>query len=374
MSEPQKPKRQRKVKPPKDQKASKPFAGHPMDWLALMLSDPKRNSSAIRVAVGLAGHVNRKRRDNCVWPSVGTLAREVGLKKRSVEVYLTDLVLDGFLQRTRRGQNSNFYTLSEPDDNPQQTADLDAQPTADRKQSKSADSSGSKASPDPQFDVAQSAARRISDPQSAVAHIEEPEKEPEKEPLEDDAEGAALQAPAQPPVAHSPSSTNGPVLRAADAASDGPLPRCRANTSPAPGFLPPDAAELLELIGNAERYAESNPDLTRRDYHSPKLTEAEALAVYRSSPRSARLREDADAIVDLAGLTEDTAPEDVPAIVELVRLLQDSPLPDAIPDLAVDMRERALRARKITLRKAALVAAAENICGVDMDDDSEVPF
>ena len=78
-------------------------------WIGLALRKEPRRFTALAVAVALSTYANSRTRQ--AWPSLETLAEDVGTSTRAVSNAIRTLERVGFLSIKRRRRQSNLYTV-----------------------------------------------------------------------------------------------------------------------------------------------------------------------------------------------------------------------------------------------------------------------
>lgn len=84
------------------------------DWLKAIAADGRLHSSAVRVAIVIADHINRQSGE--AFPSIKTIATKSATPERTVERAVADLCKAGFLEKRRGGfGKSNRYSIAGAD-------------------------------------------------------------------------------------------------------------------------------------------------------------------------------------------------------------------------------------------------------------------
>jgi len=79
------------------------------EWIRMVNSSPDLTHVAARVAVNLAMRMNIRTRD--AWPSIDTIANDIGASPRSVVSAIDNLVKEGLLGAERKRNKGNVYWL-----------------------------------------------------------------------------------------------------------------------------------------------------------------------------------------------------------------------------------------------------------------------
>lgn len=79
------------------------------EWIRMVNLSPDVSHVAARVAVNLAMRMNIRTRD--AWPSIDTIAKDIGASPRSVISAIDQLVEEGFLGAERKRNKGNVYWL-----------------------------------------------------------------------------------------------------------------------------------------------------------------------------------------------------------------------------------------------------------------------